>query len=92
MIWLFKVRDFKDLPRKTASDKALRDEAFNIAKNPEYDKYQSGLASLVYKFFDKNTSGTNVSGGAAKSEIMTNQELAEELHKSIIIKFEILIL
>ena len=43
--------DFKDLNRKTAGDKALRDEAFNIAKNLRYDRYQRGLASMVYKFF-----------------------------------------
>ena len=46
--------DFKDFPRRTASDKMLCDEAFNIAKNPKYHGYQSGLASLVYKFFEKN--------------------------------------
>ena len=27
--------DFKDLASRTASDKILRDEAFNIAKNPK---------------------------------------------------------
>ena len=31
--------DFKDLARGTASDKVLRDKAFNIAKNFKYDKY-----------------------------------------------------
>ena len=46
-------RDFKDLERRTASDKELRDEAFNIAKNPENDRYQRGLASMVYKFLIK---------------------------------------
>ena len=45
--------DFKDLTRRTASDKILLDEAFNIAKNPRYDGYQCGLVSMVYKFFDK---------------------------------------
>ena len=45
--------DFKDLARRTASDKVLRDKAFNIAKNPKYDGYERGLASTVYKFFDK---------------------------------------
>ena len=45
--------DFKDLARRTTSDKVLRDKAFNIAKNPKYDGYQRGLASMVYKFFDK---------------------------------------
>ena len=47
--------DFKDLTRRTASDKILHDKAFNIAKNSKYDGYQRGLASMVYKFFDKNT-------------------------------------
>ena len=35
--------DFKDLSRRTASDKILRDKAFDIAKNPKYDGYQRGL-------------------------------------------------
>ena len=39
--------DFKDLARRTASDKALRDKAFNIAKNSKYDGYQRRLASMV---------------------------------------------
>ena len=46
--------DFKDLARRTASDKILRDKAFNIAKNPKYDGYQRGFASIVYKFLIKN--------------------------------------
>ena len=45
--------DFKDLPRKTASDNALRGKAFEIAKDPKYDGYQRGLASMVYKLLDK---------------------------------------
>ena len=44
-------RDFKDLNRSTASDKILREKTFNIAKNPKYDEYQCGLASMVYNFF-----------------------------------------
>ena len=44
--------DFKDLTRRLASNKILRDKAFNIAKNPKYDGYQRKLASMVYKFFD----------------------------------------
>ena len=52
--------DFKDLARRTASDKVLRDKAFNIAKNPKYDGYQRGLASMVYKFFDKKSKGSGV--------------------------------
>ena len=45
--------DFKDLTEWTASDKILRDKAFNIAKNPKYDGYQRGLASMVYKILNK---------------------------------------
>ena len=43
--------DFKDSTKRTASDKILRDKAFNIAKNPKYNGYQRGLASMVYKVF-----------------------------------------
>ena len=52
--------DFRDLNRKTTADKVLRDKAFNIAKNPKYDRYQRGLASMVYEFFNKKTSGGTV--------------------------------
>ena len=45
--------DNKDLVKRTQSDKILRDETFDIARNPKYDGYQRGLASMVYKFFDK---------------------------------------
>ena len=49
--------DFKDLTRRTASDKILPGKAFSIAKNPKYDGYQRGLVSMIYKLFDKNHSG-----------------------------------
>ena len=75
--------DFKDLTRRTASDKILRDKAFNITKNPKYDGYQRGLALMVYKFFDKKASG-----GTVKNENISDKELAEELHKPIIKKFK----
>ena len=52
--------DFKDIARRTASDKVLRDKAFNIAKNPKYYGYQRGLASMVYKLFDKKSKGGEV--------------------------------
>ena len=45
--------DFKDLNRRTAADKVLREKAFDIAKDPKYDGRQRGLASMVFKFFDK---------------------------------------
>ena len=47
--------DFKDLAKRTAAYKVLRDKEFNIAKGPKYDGYQRGLASMVYKFFDRKT-------------------------------------
>ena len=52
--------DFKDLKWRTASDKILKDKAFNIAKNPKYGGYQRGLASMVYKFFDKKSAGSAI--------------------------------
>ena len=39
--------DFKDLPRRTASEKVLRSKGFSIAKNPKYHGYQHRLASMV---------------------------------------------
>ena len=74
---------FKDLTRRTASDKVLRDKAFNIAKNTKYDRYQRGLDSVVCKFFDRKTSG-----GCIKTENISNREIAKELHKPIIRKFK----
>ena len=76
--------DFKDLPRRTASDKLLRDNAFNIAKNPKYDGYERELASMVYIFFDKK-----FSGGAIKSKVILNRKLVEELHKTFTKKLKV---
>ena len=65
-------KDFKDLNSRTATDKVLCVKTFNIAKNKKYDGYQRELASMVFNFFDKKTSG-----GAVKKEIMQNEELAK---------------
>ena len=75
--------DFKDLTRRIASDKILRDKAFNIAKNPKYDGYQRGLASMVYKFLDKKSTGSGVNVHANNERPL---DLAEELQKPIIRK------
>ena len=72
--------DFKDLKRRTFSDRVLKNKAFNIAKNPKYEWYQRGLASIVYKFFDKKSKGN----GIANNEIKQNLQLPKELHKPII--------
>ena len=45
-------RDFKDLTRRTVSDNKLRNKAFHIVKNFKYNKYQCGLVSSVYNFFN----------------------------------------
>ena len=45
--------DFKDLVRRTTSDKVLRVKAFNNAENPKCYGYQHGLALIVYRVFDK---------------------------------------
>ena len=68
--------------KRTAADKVLRNKAFNIAKDPKYDRYQRGLACMVYNFFDKKTKDSGI-----KNEIKENQQLANELHKPIVRKF-----
>ena len=73
MIWL--------IVKRTQSDKVLKDKAFKIASDPKYDGYHRRLASMVYKFFDKKPSG---SGMVNKP----NYQLANELHKPIIRKFQ----
>ena len=50
----------KDLVKRTQSDKVLRDKAFKIASDPKYDGYQRGLASIVYKLFEKKSNGGDV--------------------------------
>ena len=74
--------DFKDSKKRAFSDKILRDKAFNIAKNPKYDGYQTGLASMIYKCFDKKSEGSGIVNNKE------NIQLADELHKPIIRKFE----
>ena len=71
----------KDLMKRTQSDKVLKDKAFKIANNPNYDGYQRGLASMVYNFFDKKSKGSGIINEP-------NYELANELHKPIIRKFK----
>ena len=70
----------KQLAKRTQSKKVLRDEAFKIASDSKYDGYERGLASMVYKFFDKKYRGN----GIANEPIY---QLASELHKPIIRKF-----
>ena len=73
--------DFKDLAERTAADKFLRDKVLNIAKDPEYDGYQRGLASMIYSFFDKKTADSGI------KFMFQNEQLVNELHKPIINAF-----
>ena len=66
----------------------MRDKAFKIASNSKYDGYQRGLASMVYKFFDtKSASLADKSDKGSGIKSMSNQQLADELHKPIVRKF-----
>ena len=56
----------------------MKDRAYELARNCNYDGYQRALASLVYKFLDKKTG----------SRVSVNGQLAQELHKPVIKKFK----
>ena len=71
----------KDLVKRTQSDKVLRDKAFKMASDSKYNGYQRDLASMVYKFFDKKSKGSGIINES-------NNQLANEFHKSIIKKFK----
>ena len=73
--------DFKDLKRGTFSDKVLRDKAFNIAKNPKYDRYERGLASVVYTFFDKKSAGSSIVNNDNNNDYKQINQLLENLKK-----------
>ena len=72
---------YKDLNERTQSDKVLRDKAFEIANDPKYDGYQSWLASMLYKFFDKTSTGSS-------ANFISNQQLANELHRPFTRQFK----
>ena len=81
--------DTKDLTKRTVADKILKNKAFDITKDPKYDGYQRGLASMVYKFLDsKVASPDKKSVGSGAKLIPQNEQLADELHKPIIRKFK----
>ena len=61
--------DFKNLKRRTQSDKVLKYKAFEIGSNPKYDRYQRGLASMVYKFFEKKSKGSGIKNKIKKKTI-----------------------
>ena len=72
---------WKDLVKRTQSDKVLKNKVFKIASNPNYDGYQRGLASMVFIFFDRKSKGSGIVNEP-------NDQLANEPHKPIITKFK----
>ena len=80
--------DHKDLINRTEADKVLRDKAYDIASNPKNDGYQRGLASMVYKFFDKKSMGSGTAKPSSLKRIASSSILADERHKPIIRKFD----
>ena len=80
--------DHKDLINRTEADKVLRDKAYDIASNPEYDGYQRGLANMVYKFFDSKVASPDKKSAGGGFKKPSSSVLADELHKSIIRKFK----
>ena len=84
--------DNKDLRNRTKADKVLKDKAYNIASNPEYDGYQRGLASMVYKFVDKKSMGSGTTKSSSLEHVKKLKDssliLADELHKPVIKKFD----
>ena len=78
--------DFKDLPRKNASDKVLCDTTFEITSNPKYDGYQRGLALMVQKLFNKKS--RYITAHTEARVISEDQKLPKALHKSITRKFQ----
>ena len=75
---------FKNLPRRTTSDKVLHNKAFNFAKNPNYYEYQISLASVVYKVFIKSLLVVLLKSIKSYS----SYQIAEKLPKAIIRKFK----
>ena len=72
----------KDLAKRTQSDKVLRHKAFKIASDPKFDGYQRGLASMVYKLFDKKSSGSGV-------DAEPKYHFPNEVYRKVIKKFKI---
>ena len=70
--------DSKDLAKRTISDKILKERVYKIARNHDYDGFERALTSMVYRIFDKKK-------GSGRS---INEQLAEELHKTVIKKFK----
>ena len=77
---------YKDVENRLIADDKLKNSAYDIASNPEYDGYQRGLASMVCKFFNSKVAPCN-KAISSKGTKEVNKILAEKLHKPAIRKF-----
>ena len=69
------------LVKRTQSDKVLRDKASKIAIDPKYDGYQRGLASMVYTFFNKKSSGSGIVAAEPNYQLANKLRLLENFKK-----------
>ena len=67
---------YKNIENRSIADDKLKDSVYDIASNPEYDGYQRGLSSMVYKFYNSKVAPRNktISGKGTKE---VNKILAE---------------
>ena len=84
---------FEDLEKRTKPDIVLKNKALKIASNPKYNGYERGLASMVYKFFDKKPKGSGLKENQGNflqnsGNLLANSQLTNELHKPIIRKLK----
>ena len=88
---------FKDLEKRTQSDIVLKNKAFKITSNTNYNGYERGLASMVYKSFNSKSKGAGIKNEIKENQriflqnskkLLANSQLANELHKPIIRNFK----
>ena len=84
---------FKDLENRMQSHVVLKNKPLKIASNPTYNGYERGLASMVYKFFDKKSKGSGLKENQGNflhysGNLLADSQLANELHKPIIRKLK----
>ena len=77
---------FRDLEKRTQSDIVFLKKALKIASNPKYNGYERGLASMVYKFFEKKSKRSGLKEN--QENFLQNSQLANGLHKPIIRKLK----
>ena len=80
MIWLMETLKIE---QKENCDNILRDKAFNIAKNPKYDGYKRGHASMVYNFFDKKSASSGVNTQASKCSFNNEKNYTNQLSETL---------